>query len=62
MNQTKTYTFHFINSDTLHESVNVQTLNNALRDINSTEPDNEPEPLITETGKIIILNNVTYID
>ena len=62
MNQTKKYTFHFINGDTLHESVNVQTLNTALYDLNATDPDNEPEPLVTESGKIIILNNVTYIE
>lgn len=62
MEQTKTYTFHFINGDTLHESVNVQSLNGALYDLHSSDPKNEPEPLITESGKIIILNNVTYID
>ncbi|WP_314085725.1 hypothetical protein [Pseudolactococcus chungangensis] len=55
-------TFHFINGDTLYQTVDIQALNNALRDINATNLDNENEPLITESGKIIILNNVTYID
>lgn len=40
----------------------LKSLNRALYDLHSSDPDNEPEPLITESGKIIILNNVTYID
>ena len=44
------------------EAVNQQRLDYALHDLNVTDPENEPEPLITESGKIIILNNVTYIE
>ena len=44
------------------EVVNKQQLDYALHDLNTTNPDNEPEPLVTESGKIIILNNVTYIE
>ncbi|QIW58115.1 hypothetical protein GU334_04005 [Lactococcus raffinolactis] len=44
------------------EAVNQQQLDYALHDLNATNPDNEPEPLVTESGKIIILNNVTYIE
>ena len=44
------------------EAVNQQQLDYALHDLNVTDPENEPEPLVTESGKIIILNNVTYIE
>ena len=44
------------------EVVNQQQLDYALHDLNVTDPENEPEPLVTESGKIIILNNVTYIE
>ena len=44
------------------EAVNQQQLDYALHDLNVTDPENEPQPLVTESGKIIILNNVTYIE
>ena len=54
--------FHFIGGGSIMEAVNQQQLDYALHDLNVTDPENEPEPLITESGKIIILNNVTYIE
>lgn len=50
MEKIKSYIFHFIGGGSIMEAVNQQQL------------DYEPEPLITESGKIIILNNVTYIE
>ena len=54
--------FHFIGGGSIMEAVNQQQLDYALHDLNVTDPENEPEPLVTESGKIIILNNVTYIE
>ena len=54
--------FHFIGGGSIMEVVNQQRLDYALHDLNVTDPENEPEPLVTESGKIIILNNVTYIE
>lgn len=62
MEKIKSYIFHFIGGGSIVEAVIQQQLDYALHDLNTTNPDNEPEPLITESGKIIILNNVTYIE
>ena len=62
MEKIKYYTFYFIGGGSIVEAVNQQQLDYALHDLNTTNPDNEPEPLVTESGKIIILNNVTYIE
>ena len=62
MEKIKSYIFHFIGGGSIMEVVNQQRLDYALHDLNTTNPDNEPEPLVTESGKIIILNNVTYIE
>ena len=62
MEKIKSYIFHFIGGCSILEVVNQQQLDYALHDLNATNPDNEPEPLVTESGKIIILNNVTYIE
>lgn len=62
MEKIKSYMFHFISGGSIMEVVNQQRLDYALHDLNVTDPDNEPEPLVTESGKIIILNNVTYIE
>ena len=51
-----------IGGGSIMEAVNQQQLDYALHDLNVTDPENEPEPLVTESGKIIILNNVTYIE
>ena len=62
MEKIKYYTFYFIGGGSIVEAVNQQQLDYALHDLNATKPDNETDPLITESGKIIILNNVTYIE
>lgn len=62
MGKIKSYIFHFIGGGSIMEAVNQQQLDYALHDLNVTDPENEPEPLVTESGKIIILNNVTYIE
>ena len=62
MEKIKSYIFYFIGGGSILEVVNQQQLDYALHDLNTTNPDNEPEPLVTESGKIIILNNVTYIE
>ena len=62
MDKIKCYILHFIGGGSILEVVNQQQLDYALHDLNATNPDNEPEPLVTESGKIIILNNVTYIE
>ena len=62
MEKIKYYTFYFIGGGSIMEAVNQQLLDYALHDLNATNPDNETDPLITESGKIIILNNVTYIE
>ena len=62
MEKIKSYISHFIGGRSIMEAVNQQQLDYALHDLNVTDPENEPEPLVTESGKIIILNNVTYIE
>ena len=56
------YIFYFVGGGSLTEKISVQRLEHAIYDLNTNDPDNDPEPLITETGRIIILNNVTYIE
>ena len=48
MEKIKSYIFHFIGGGSIMEAVNQQRLDYALHDLNVTDPENEPEPLITE--------------
>lgn len=58
MEKIKYYTFYFIGGGSIVEAVNQQQLDYALHDLNTTNPDNEPEPLVTESGKIINWQNL----
>lgn len=62
LNTIKTYTIHFVNGEKIIESINESQLDTALDFFNVTEADNQSDPLITRSGKIIILKNVTYIE